>query len=196
MTAPMPSGCEVSWLRMEMYLLGDGGEAERDMVATRLQDCAHCRQMAAEIREDTRSLPMLPEVPEPWWRRLDLRWMVAPPVLVAALALFFVGPPTDFPPAEVAVKGGNLAVETVTAADGRVQVRVTCPPGIEDLGIVVFEGRKVFRPLEMPTCGNRVVAGAMTVDEPDDTMVCVAEGAAAVARPAQLGPMAACTPLR
>ena len=25
MTAPMPSGCEVSWRRREMYLLGDGG---------------------------------------------------------------------------------------------------------------------------------------------------------------------------
>jgi len=196
MTLPMPSGCEVSWLRMEMYLLGEGGEDERTAIASQLQDCAHCQQMAAEIGEDTRSLPVLPEAPEPWWRRVDLRWLVAPPVLVAALALFFVRPPADFPGPSVAVKGGNLAVETVTAADGRVQVRVTCPPGLGDLGIVVFEGGQAFHPLEMPACGNRVVAGAMTVDVPEETVVCVAEGAAEMARPAQLGPNAACTPLR
>ena len=52
--------CEVSWLALERYLLGELEGAAAAQVAEQLNHCAHCQQLRATIEGDLRPLPELP----------------------------------------------------------------------------------------------------------------------------------------
>lgn len=196
--------CDVSWLRLERYLLGELEGPAAEAVARSLETCAHCQAIQAEIAGDGRPLPELPPLPvsppvgarEPTpaegpWRRLAraLRPRLLAPVAVLALALLVVAQLPDrgerveehpgWPPAEISVKGGTLAVELAAEPGGdRLQVRLTCPPGSEELELVFFEGHAASFPLALPACGNRVVAGAVRAEVEAGSVgrVCIVQG--------------------
>lgn len=204
MTGPvsLPS-CGVSWLSLERYHLGELEGAAAEAVARSLEACPHCQAMEAEIAGDLRPLPALPPLPaaaplpepaapEPvrgLWQRLSwalVEWKLVH-LAVLAVGLFVVvqlprlqertEEHPGWPPAEVSVKGGTLAVEVLPEPAGeRLQIRVTCPPGAAELELVFFEGREAAFPLALPACGNGVVAGAVRLEEVGPSRVCLVQG--------------------
>jgi hypothetical protein len=185
----------LSWLRLEHYHLGELPQGEHSLVQAHLDSCPHCRAMLAEIEDDARTLPPLP-LPEPaasqpWYRHLSILLpSVAGPVLVAALALFILLPPTDdpqLPGHRVSIKGGELLIALVRERDGvrqdnpsayldgdRFQVQLSTPPGTHSFDLVVLQDGQAFFPLEPGALhgGNRQVAGAFRLTGPGDAAVC------------------------
>ena len=126
------TGEPVSWLDLELYVLGElPGDGEQE-VESHLELCEVCRDCLELIRADRSVLPQLPRLPElvhdqprdgdsghdhqgAWWRWL--RWAVAPAAVAAAavlLALLLPDDPTvTLPPRRVAIKGGQLALTLV-----------------------------------------------------------------------------------
>ncbi len=183
----------ISWLRLEHYHIGELPPGEHSQVQTHLDSCPHCRAMLAEIEDDARTLPPLPlpSTAQPWYRRLSvLIPSIATPVLVAALALVMVLPPTDsdqLPGSRVAYKGGELAVRLVreragaiaqdstTYVDGdRFEVLISTPPGQHAWDLVVLQEGQAFFPLEGGEVqgGNTVSLGFFALAGPGDAAVC------------------------
>ncbi len=189
----------ISWLRLEHYHIGELPPDQHSQVQAHLDGCPHCRGMLAEIEEDARTLPPLPlpdaSPTQPWYRRLHLLFpAVAGPVLVAALALILVLPPTtdpELPDARVAYKGGELAIDLVRDRAGvirpspkayqdgdRFSVQITTPPGEHAWDLVVLQEGQAFFPLEPGTTpgGNSVTVGAFELTGPGAASVCVMVG--------------------
>ena len=188
----------ISWLRLEHFHLGELPQEERGHIQAHLHDCPHCRAMLAEIEDDGRTLPPLPDTApsaKPWYRRLDILFpAVAGPVLVAALALILVLPPSTtpgLPGPRVAYKGGELAIDLVRERAGvtrqspkayqdgdRFAVLITTPAGERHWDLVVLQQGQAFFPLEpgATSGGNRTNVGAFTLTGPGAADVCVMVG--------------------
>jgi len=134
----------VSWLRLELYALGDLTAGERAEIANHLAGCARCRACADRIAGDAdRALAPLPAtapgiaparaLPEPLVRRrwrIDWRHALAAVAVAAAVAVVVGSPVPGRAPAKegprgasalpqvVAVKGGDVTVELVRERDG------------------------------------------------------------------------------
>jgi hypothetical protein len=185
----------LSWLRLEHYHLGELPQEEHSSVQAHLDGCPHCRAMLAEIEDDARTLPPLPlpdpTPTQPWYRRLSILLpSVAGPVLVAALALVILLPPTDdtqLPGHRVTIKGGELLIALVRERAGvtqdnpsayrdgdRFQVQLSTPPGDHRFDLVVLQDGQAFFPLEPGALpgGNRQVVGAFELSGPGDAAVC------------------------
>ena len=206
------SACPTSWLRMERYALDELRGDELQDVEGHLASCAACSELLAGIRADTRPLPPLPavEIPTPWWKQIDLRWLLAPAALAVGALLVLRLPAPGLPAAEIQVKGGTLAVELVRERGGalstdprsytpgdRIQVRTTCPPGAA-VEVVVFEAGRPSFPLPTPACGNGVVAGAIRLTGSGPVAICVVEDRPrnSIAGLEDLGAAAACVDLK
>lgn len=172
--------CEVSWLRLEAYVLDEVDATERAEIASHLARCADCRARLAAITEDHRPMPAWPGRRSRWWT-------LAPPLLAAALALVVVGLAT---PTRWGTKGGDLALSLTRWRSGdiaadresylsgdRFQVAVTCPPGDRRYVLAVFEGEAPAVALGEGTtsCGNaRLLPDAFAVSGTQVIQVCVA----------------------
>ncbi|HUH01381.1 MAG TPA: hypothetical protein VML75_05255 [Kofleriaceae bacterium] len=182
MTAPRCTAEPVSWLRLERYALGETGTAEAASIAGHVEGCAACRSALASLDEpiDLRPLPAAGPA-RGWFERWRQYWLGAGAVTLAAAAavlLIVLRPgrpaPPDRPappPARVAVKGGELAIDLVrehggsTATDpsrfledDRFKVLVTCPPGHRQVDVMIEQDGQRGFPLAAQglACGNRI----------------------------------------
>jgi hypothetical protein len=189
----------ISWLRLEHFHLGELPQEEHSLIRTHLDACPHCRAMLAEIEDDARTLPPLPETASsptlPWYRRAFTIYTLGP-VMAAAIALVMLLPTTtdpQLPGARVAWKGGELAIALVRERAGvvkqdprayrdgdRFQVLLSTPPGEHPWDLVVLQDGEAFFPLAAGTSagGNRVPIGSFELTGPGEVAVCVmvAEG--------------------
>ena len=122
----------VSWLRLELYHLGELSEAERRQIHEHLAVCWACQECLSLIEQDCRALPPLP-VPrvekEPrWWRWWPRRWprpawpqlsrpWAMPAALATGLAMLFLltavlreGDRQEIPRQSIIHKGGELSL--------------------------------------------------------------------------------------
>lgn len=193
----------VSWLDLERYALDELAHAERAQVADHLEACDACRACMADVSSrEPAGLPALPAAPESvWWQRAGAWTAVGAAAFAAAAVILLLvlrgGPGGEtragaLPPARVAIKGGELAIELSRESAGstalspdryqsgdRFKVLVTCPPrqGPMSIAVVVFQDGDVFLPLADQTieCGNRVpVAGAFRITGSTPVYVCAA----------------------
>jgi Putative zinc-finger len=197
----------VSYLRLERYLQGDVDTRERLRVEEHLQACAACRACFESLQHEVIELLPLPALirqqSPSWGARVRRYWpQLTAAAAIAAAVTLWPGSDRDpetpaLPPARVAIKGGELALEllreragTVTAgaerfaAGDRFQVRVSCPPGSAvHWDLVVFQADQVFFPLTpsaLLSCANGVtLPGAFTLDGAAAADTCVIMAASA-----------------
>lgn len=135
------TGQPVSWLRLELYHLGELPAGERRTVDGHLQSCAVCRAALASIADDTRRLAPLPDLdalpvgvaptPGPGLGQRLWTWLSGPggrllPVAVAGLAglaaLLIWSLPGGPPPLPGGrFKGGEAALVLLRERQGAVQ---------------------------------------------------------------------------
>ncbi len=176
----------VSWLRLELYHLGELPDAESELSGAHLESCGACAASLHRLERDQRKLAPLPDRAEAPRRNPWLGWTLrlAP---VAAAAVFLVstvwkGPETPERPGVVTIKGGDVSISLVRERDGRIevdpvafsagakrgiyrsgdrfQVAVTCPgPDAMSADVVVYQSGEAHFPYEAAQrvrCGNRV----------------------------------------
>jgi hypothetical protein len=182
----MSAGCigePISWLRLERYALGEVPASERAAIDVHVAACPLCQRCLGELEAPIALTPLPTAATHTpgWFERWRQYWLGAGAVtLVAAAAvlLLVLRParpvPSEAPappPARVAVKGGDLAIDLVrehagsTAtdpmlfADGdRFKVLLTCPPGDRLVDVMIEQDRLRGFPLQAQSipCGNRV----------------------------------------
>lgn len=218
-----------SFLRLERYRLRELSALEAHAVSEHLTACDACRACLAEVEREVQ-LPALVVTPlraRPRSRALRLGGSVAGALALAAAALLVVRSAGDrqpaqahVPPARLSTKGGETAIELVRkhgdalAHDSAVfvegdafKVLLTCPaPLAPHFEVVVYQAGEAFFPLSpgvIERCGNRrTLAGAFSLDGPDEALVCVALDAAPLARatlrrgPGALPELSVCTRVR
>jgi hypothetical protein len=144
-SVPPPLQCAgepISYLRLEMYLLGELPLAERERVGVHIGECSVCRACLDELRASEIQLPELPSQALGAGASVRARAMrsrrwtvVMSAVAMAAAALLFVrlrpkssetGVPLAFeiPPSHVQVKGGELALSLVRERDGDIALAI------------------------------------------------------------------------
>ena len=195
-------GEPISWLKLELYELGELKDRDLQAVEEHLEHCDACSSRLALIRSDKRSLPPLPETDRtvvlPALRRMRgfrRAVMTLPFLAAAAMALVTLLPakPHKSNPfsGKVRWKGGELALMLVREHLGAVQesprrfspgdrfmIRLTCPPDASVIwDVAVFQGGEVYFPYQPSAaigCGNLVpLPGGFTLDGDRDAMVCV-----------------------
>jgi hypothetical protein len=184
--AVTPCATPVSFLRLERFVLGELDAALDGAVREHVASCGFCGAHLEQIREDGWRLDPLPE------RQGRRRWAVWMGALAAAVALFAIAVPWD-EGAQVAVKGGELALTLVRERNGdvvraptsyedgdRFEARLTCASGNADVELAVHQDGRTYLPLGERTsvvCGNDVPLGAFALTGPGDAEVCVTLGA-------------------
>jgi hypothetical protein len=205
--SPACTSQPISWLTLERYHLGELSPAESGRVETHLGECPVCWECMRSIRDQTFSLPPLPE-PKP--RGARLRWAFASVGLVVAAVLAVVlathdwEKTTKIPGNRIAYKGGELSVSLVRERQGeilhepttfapgdRFKILVTCPPGEElPWDLVVFQDNQAsfpYTPEGALTCGNRVpLAGAFHLTGQSRAVICLLLGSAVLDRPSSI----------
>ena len=189
----------VSWLQMEQYHLGELSEALTSKVRGHLDTCANCATSMDSIVNDSMVLKPLPEIEHQGifdrFAFTPLRLATAGGALAALIfALLLLWPAakvtTDYPPARIGYKGGDLAISVVRDRDGaithepegfldgdRFSIQITCPPGNRALDVAVFQGDAVYFPYDNQDsvlCANTVsIPGAFSLNGPESVFVCV-----------------------
>jgi hypothetical protein len=193
----------VSWLRLELYQLGEIAEAERASIATHLAACPACAACLASIEgDDAVALPPLPVARKAQVRGLAsharLGALAAGALALAAAILLGVGGTWQRGSAVdsgsgAQVKGDAVAFSLVRDDDERIDdVRgvfkggdrfkavVTCPPSLgATFDLVVYDKAGASFPLAPVSvaCGNNVpLPGAFRLSGSDDETVCLTWG--------------------
>lgn len=128
-----------SWLRLELYALGELSPREADEVAAGLAHSEESRQCLERIQSDARTLPRLPAPDSApggllaWWRRVRARtWFgwtamaTATAALLLALVLQRQGTdgrehePVTATTSRIRVKGGDVVIDLVRERNGAV----------------------------------------------------------------------------
>jgi hypothetical protein len=148
----------ISWLRLELHHLGEVAGDERIAIDRHLTSCEACREAAASLATDTRTLPKLAR------RRRYAPVALSALALAAALSIFVM----RREPAE-RMKGSDVVLTVMGENAGRVEgayregeplkALVTCPPGLSaTFELVVHSHGASSSPLEPQTiaCGNNV----------------------------------------
>jgi hypothetical protein len=200
------SSVPISHLRLERRLQGDLAPLERFRVDQHLRRCEACRACFEELRREVVVLKPLPQpLLAPDARRSNHRWTSIGVALSAAAAFMLwmrsaTETSPELPPARVAVKGGELALELVREPRGerardagrfapgdRFEGVVSCPPGARrHWQVVILQAGQAyfpFTPSELLTCGNGItLPGAFALDGSDPARVCIALSDAPLSR--------------
>lgn len=186
----------VSWLRLELYALGEVGADERTEIAGHLAACPICRERADLIAGDGgRELPPLP-APPPSRPTRHPRWFAFAAVLATAATILLVvwARPANEPPLggqRIAVKGGDVTIELVReragsiaweptsfTADDRFKLLLTCAAPLHvyaDLVVLQGDGPAFPGAPSLIGCGNRIpLPTSFRITGPGDASVCVA----------------------
>lgn len=196
-------GQPVSWLRLELYQLGEIAETERASIATHLAACPACAACFASIeREGAVALPPLPVARKVQtgsvasYARLGA--LGAGALALAAGVLLGVGAAwrhgDAFDPGSAArVKGDVVAFSLVRDDDERIddargvfkdgdrfKAVVTCPPSMGlAFDVVVYDASGASFPLARArlACGNNVpLPGAFRLSGSSEETVCLTWG--------------------
>ncbi len=202
----MTVGCidrPVSWLRLEVYQLGEIGEVERTSIATHLAACPACAACLASIEGDNAvALPPLPVGHKSQAyglaSRARLGALAAGAIALAAAVLLGVGGTwrrgtvVDRDSA-ARVKGDAVAFSLVRDDNERIddaagvfrggdrfKAIVTCPPSMAStFDLVVYDKAGSSFPLAPMSvaCGNNVpLPGAFRLSGSGDETVCLTWG--------------------
>ncbi|MGO9833352.1 MAG: zf-HC2 domain-containing protein [Polyangiaceae bacterium] len=193
----------VSWLRLELYQLGEVDGAERASIASHLASCPACAECLASVESDEASaLPPLPAAREVRARGLGARARLgaygASVLALAAAAMLGVG--ARWRQGSLAdsggaagVKGDAVAFSLVRDDDQRIddatgvfrdgdrfKAVVTCPPSMgETFDLVVYDASGASFPLTRArvACGNGVpLPGAFRLSGSAEETVCLTWG--------------------
>lgn len=196
----------ISYLRLERHALHELPAPESQRIEHHLAACEVCRACFAHV-ERPLSLPELPvaggkgargirpRVAALWGRRLPaLGALGALAISLLILTLSWPAPEapeTALPPARLAIRGGELAIELVRQHGGRLaepsrfapgdafKALVTCPNRESvHVELVVYQHGRAYFPLpsvRLSSCGNRrTLPGAFSLDGESEAAVCVA----------------------
>jgi hypothetical protein len=194
----------VSWLRLELYQLGDVDDAERARISSHVAACPACSACLASVeREEATLLPPLPVVRRARAGRLGSRARLGVlgtgALALAAGVLLFVGGGFRHGSAidsggAARVKGDAIAFSLVRDDDVRIddatgvfrdgdrfKAVVTCPPSMGvTFDLVVYDASGTSFPLSRTqlACGNGVpLPGAFRLSGSAEETVCLTWGA-------------------
>jgi hypothetical protein len=192
-------GEPVSWLRLELFIIGELAAAERQQVASHLEQCAPCRSClefaqrppAASSAGRPLAQPATPRAGRRRWPLLTSAAALAAASLLLIVQTDITSPTTpESPPARIAIKGGELAIQLVRERDGtqttdpqrfashdRFRVLLTCPGGrVARWELIVYQADEVYFPLDASpvACANAVaLPGAFRLSGQAPATVCL-----------------------
>ncbi|MBN2801472.1 MAG: hypothetical protein JXR91_00105 [Deltaproteobacteria bacterium] len=196
------SSAPLSWLTLEQYFLGELPPEKWASVESHIHECGSCSSAMESIRGDFTILKPLPEIKSkertPFFYMGSYAMAGAVALLIVSIAVLVFKPTINrykttetvqMPPSHISYKGGELALGIIRKRgdnltqnprgfiDGdKFAVNITCPPGLRNALIVVFQDGKSYFPIktEKPvTCeNNHPLTGSFELAGSSDVTVC------------------------